>query len=44
MAPKKNKLKSLPRKAVASKKAEAVKAGTRPVSPRIALNHNLVLL
>ncbi|HWA16099.1 MAG TPA: hypothetical protein VG817_06695 [Gemmatimonadales bacterium] len=43
MAPKKNQIKSLPRKGVSQKKAEAVKGG-RKQEPRIALNHNLVVL
>lgn len=43
MAPKKTNLKTLSKKGVSAKKAEAVKGG-RIKLPRIALNHNQVVL
>ena len=42
MAPKKSALKSLPKKAVSSKKAAAVKGGARK-NERLAANHNQTL-
>jgi hypothetical protein len=42
MAPKKRKLKSLPGKAVSTRKAEALKGGRRK-NERLSANHNQVL-
>ncbi len=44
MAPKKSSLKSLPKKGISAKKAEAVKGGRKKEpKERISLNHNLIV-